>query len=1040
MKCPKCNFENPDTQSFCGNCGTQLIPPKNIPAQTRTIETPFQELSRGSLFANRYEIIEELGTGGMGKVYRVEDTKAKEEIALKLIKPEIAADKKTIDRFRNELTTARKIRHKNICGMYDLGEDKGSYYITMEYVTGEDLKSLIRRVKQIPVGTAISITEQICEGLSEAHKLGVVHRDLKPSNIMIDKDGNARIMDFGIARSLKGKGITGAGVMIGTPEYMSPEQVEGKDVDHRSDLYSLGVILYEMVTGRVPFEGDTPFTVGVKHKSEIPQNPKEINSQIPDTLNNVIFKCLEKEKEKRYQSIGELRSELENIEKGIPKTERIGPVRKPLTSREITVQFSLKKLFIPVFVIIGVIMIGVALWHPWSEAKKTPVPSDKPSLAVVYFENVSGDESLDGWRTGIASLLTTDLMQSKLIHVLPDDRVFSILKKYGLQDEKKYTTEDLIKIADEGGVNHTINGSYIRAGGTIIVTMVLQKPHTGEVINSHKVTCRGEEEITPRIDELTRLVKLDLELSKDQIASDPDKKIESITTNFPEAFKHYQKGLDALYRLFTEKAHDHFQKAVEIDPTFAMAHVYLALSSGIFAVMNPLADLSSQRRSLELARKYAYKVTDRERQAIDGWRALYDREFRLAYDIAQELVEEYPDFQSAFMLLQYAAQIVDEKESSLFALKRYLELDPNFGPAYNGIAYIHFALGNRSEAVSAVKKAVDLLPDDWNSYDSAWEIHMKAGLFDDAIHYCEEALKRIPDDFYFHIQIGISLLLKGLGDEAREKFHLYVDLVPDSLVAMTRLTACSFLFEGKYQKAHAEFEKAIRLAQKGNNPRSEMFRHLDLGKMLAVQGKYDLAIKEFTQGEKLSWETYDKTFNPIPTFAKYLICRTLVKKGDFSAAQSQAEKIKFTIEQENFDDFYLDFYYLLLGELEAAQKNGSAVQECLEKTSGITKRFSPHYWDLAAAVLALNGENEEAIKKYQDLYGSVDTRSLGMGDYFDFFRESSRADYHIAKIYEKMGNSPKAIQNYEKFLSLWKDADPGIAEVEDARKRLEGLR
>ncbi len=137
--CPKCKAEHPDTQSFCGDCGTQLIPSKDIPAQTRTIKTPVQELTRGTVFADRYEIIEELGTGGMGKVYRVEDTKAKEEIALKLIKPEIAADKKTIDRFRNELTTARKIRHKNICGMYDLGEDKGNYYITMEYVPGEDL-------------------------------------------------------------------------------------------------------------------------------------------------------------------------------------------------------------------------------------------------------------------------------------------------------------------------------------------------------------------------------------------------------------------------------------------------------------------------------------------------------------------------------------------------------------------------------------------------------------------------------------------------------------------------------------------------------------------------------------------------------------------------------------------------------------------------------------------------------------------------------------------------------------------------------------
>ena len=213
VKCTKCNSDNTDTAKFCSECATPLQPFKNI-GITRTIETPVEEFTRGTLFADRYEIIEVLGKGGMGNVHRVEDTRTKEEIALKLIKPEIASDEKTIDRFRNELTTAHKIRHKNVCGMYDLGEHKGTHFITMEYVSGEDLKSLIRRVGRLDSGTTIKIANQVCEGLSEAHRLGVVHRDLKPSNIMIDKEGNARIMDFGIARSLRAKGLTGEGIII----------------------------------------------------------------------------------------------------------------------------------------------------------------------------------------------------------------------------------------------------------------------------------------------------------------------------------------------------------------------------------------------------------------------------------------------------------------------------------------------------------------------------------------------------------------------------------------------------------------------------------------------------------------------------------------------------------------------------------------------------------------------------------------------------------------------------------------------------------
>jgi len=328
VKCPKCQSENTDTARFCSNCATPL-PESGKVSYTKTLVTFVQELTRGILFAERYEIIEALGKGGMGEVYRAEDKKTGEELALKLIKPEISADAKTIERFSNELKLAHKISHRNVCRMFHLSEEKGTSYITMEYVPGEDLKSFLKRSRRLDIGTAISISKQVCEGMAEAHGLGVVHRDLKPSNIMIDKDGNARIMDFGIARSLKTKGITGAGVMIGTPEYMSPEQVEAKEVDQRSDIYSLGVILYEMVTGRIPFQGETSLSIAMKQKSEMPKDPKEFNAQIPEDLSQAIMRCLEKDKENRYQSAEELLSELTDIEKGVLKTERMVPKKAP---------------------------------------------------------------------------------------------------------------------------------------------------------------------------------------------------------------------------------------------------------------------------------------------------------------------------------------------------------------------------------------------------------------------------------------------------------------------------------------------------------------------------------------------------------------------------------------------------------------------------------------------------------------------------------------------------------------------------------------
>ncbi|MFC2168602.1 protein kinase [Acidobacteriota bacterium] len=1034
IECPKCQFDNPNDTAFCGKCGTNFDIDKG---PTKTIETPKEELTRGTIFAGRYEIIEELGKGGMGRVYRVEDKKIKKEIALKLIKPEIASDKKTIERFKNELTTARDIRHKNVCGMFDLGEEKGQHYITMEYVSGGDLKRFIQRSKRLDTGTAISIAQQVCDGLSEAHNLGVVHRDLKPNNIMIDDNGNARIMDFGIARTVKGKGITGSGVMIGTPEYMSPEQVEAKDIDQRSDIYSLGIIMYEMLTGRLPFEADTPFAIGVKHKSETPKNPKEFNPQIPDDLSGVILKCLEKEKESRYQDVGDVRAELSNIKKGIPTTERIVPERKSITSKEITVTFGLKKLWIPILVIIAIATI--AIWQLFLKNKAPSLPAGEASLAVMYFENRTDVQDLDKI---LVDMLTTNLSRIEDIEVMSSQRLFDILRQLGKQDIESIDKSMATQVATQAGVKTMLTGSIIKVGEKVRITSHLTNVQTGAIIVSEQVEGdKIDEDVFAMVDDLTEKIGVHLGLVSQGTAK--ELKIADVTTDSLEAYKHYQKGHDNFLRFRAGVAAQEFQKAIDIDPTFGMAYVWLAFAETNFGLstMNPLVDLSPVRKRIELAKKYSHKVTEREQMMIDVMIAFFNREYELNSSLVKKLVEKYPDYKYGYYFLSWTYNLKLDFENAKNAIERVLEIDPTDGNAYNMLAYSNAHRNDPAGVISALKKYKAVLPDEWNPYDTAWETLMTVGDYEEAVAYLEEGLKRNPAWNWFHRDIGYTFLLKGEGDKAREKYLIYAESSPTvNKVRVAQDMGYSYLFEGKYGKAENEFRNAVEMAQKEGNERRKLNAHMDLGRILAVQGKYLQAFEEYSAVIKISRKIYSKDFNLIPLLVDYSIGLELAEKGDYEAALSRARDLENKIQEFNNDILYLDFYHLLMGEIYFAQGKSELLQNTLEKVSGVSKLNSLHYQRLAVGGNELQGNLEKALEGYQRFYNSISLISYNLPEHFYYFRESALVNYNIAKIYEKMKDSEKATEYYNKFLTLRKDSDPGLPEVEDAKKRLAGLK
>jgi outer membrane biosynthesis protein TonB len=323
----------------------------------------------------------------MGQVFKAYDRRLHEAVAVKIIRPEIGSDPQAMERFDNELRLARRIAHKNVARMFDVGEDGGIPYITMEYVSGEDLRSLIQRIGLLPIAKVLAVGRQIAEGLAEAHGLGIIHRDLKPHNIMIDREGNARIMDFGIARFVKTKRMTEVGVLLGTPEYMPPEQIEGSDSDARSDIYSLGIILFEMTTGRLPFTGDTPLAVAMRQKSAAPPSLRSLNPQTPPALDAVILKCLEKKPDRRFASASVLAAELASLEKGLSTSERavMFPVQRP--TRDVTIKFNIRHVIIPIAAVTILAVAAVGVWVILTKpGAPTAIRAERPRPAAAMPE------------------------------------------------------------------------------------------------------------------------------------------------------------------------------------------------------------------------------------------------------------------------------------------------------------------------------------------------------------------------------------------------------------------------------------------------------------------------------------------------------------------------------------------------------------------------------------------------------------------------------------------------------------------------------